>query len=146
MSLEQSMANTATHCNTLQHTTAHYNTLQCDATHLKIVNSTDQDIFGTEHVEHCNTLQHTAPHCTTLHHTAPHCTTLHHTTQHLKIVSSTDPDIFGTKHRRKIDNLFGVTRLEQRVHRLAHILKSQLYRYSYSILTSEETFQNFQKI
>jgi len=55
------------HCDTLQHTVTHCNTLQHSAIHCNTLQHT---------ATHCNTLQHTATHCNTAQHTATHCNTL----------------------------------------------------------------------
>jgi len=88
--LTASSADTATHCNTLQHTATHCNTLQHIATYWKILQQTAYRccyqmrvskpvLLTLQHTTTHNTLQHTATHCNTLRHTTTHCNTLQHT-------------------------------------------------------------------
>ena len=66
-STESKVANTATHCNTLQHTATHCNTLQHTALCCNILQHTVQHTATL-----CDTLQHIATLCNTLQHTATH--------------------------------------------------------------------------
>jgi len=76
------LAETATHCNTLQHVATRCNTLQHTATHCNTPQHTATHRNTLQHtVTHCSTLQHTAAHCNTPQHTATHCNTLHNSAE-----------------------------------------------------------------